>query len=308
MSSPRYSTAPPCGNVEEIAPQLANLAKTTVRLHPRRRSRDLPFAKSKIGGRFLWAKNSEWPYCNEHEQAFIPVIQLRKQDVPELGFPEGMDTFQMMWCPFSHNYMPRPMIFWHDSNSMSELQPRAIKFESNDAVARSLIPLVCAIHPERLIEYPLFRYGSIPGYAFGFPPELHDAFQKAQLSSVPDIRKRFSKVLEYDDCITENEFPAYVYSEELSVAPGTKVGGYVNSVDPMRAVCDCGNEMGHLLTIASFEFEKQESRWCPIQDQKRTEVMDAKNPTGMTIGDGMDFVLFICRNCEGWPTKHFQTI
>jgi hypothetical protein len=64
--------------------------------------------------------------------------------------------------------------------------------------------------------------------------------------------------------------PKMFYWDELSVAPGWKVGGWPTwgLTDPIPLSCpDCGTLMVPLLTIASTEWDRNSRGWIPIEDQ-----------------------------------------
>ena len=94
------------------APELAQLTRATVRLHPR--PDKCPRDQSKLGGEILWPADEPWPHCEEHDCSYVSVLQLRREDVPELGFREGADLFQILWCPNDHepSYVPSSRVFW----------------------------------------------------------------------------------------------------------------------------------------------------------------------------------------------------
>jgi hypothetical protein len=38
----------------------------------------------------------------QHNAAYLPIIQLRRDEFPELPWPAGTDLFQLLWCPRVH--------------------------------------------------------------------------------------------------------------------------------------------------------------------------------------------------------------
>ena len=109
------------------------------------------------------------------------------------------------------------------------------------------------------------------------------------------------------------------YERKLSVAPGTKMGGYLEWIQfPWIPTCTCGRLMEHLLTIATVEWNGiLDRRWTPIEeqeilasfpgawqdlDERPREIFDALwNPTGLSLGDSGHMQLFVCRHCGDWP-------
>jgi hypothetical protein len=96
--------------------------------------------------------------------AYVGVIQLRAADVPELGFPEGCDLFQLLWCPREHeeeDYSgPECRVYWRQSSSISEV----LKEQPGPAIFDPYyMPQVCQFLPERIQDYPA---------VFALPKEL----------------------------------------------------------------------------------------------------------------------------------------
>src|SRR5215208_4937386 len=110
-----YHTRAPAYDVAAEFPWLAERAKTTVRLHPRRVEHNLPADASKAGGLILWPRNEAWPVCDLHSCPYVTVLQLRRDDLPDVPFPEHADLLQLLWCPNDHDehgYAPAPRIVW----------------------------------------------------------------------------------------------------------------------------------------------------------------------------------------------------
>src|SRR6266478_6819118 len=68
---------------------------------------------SKIGGQIGWPKEVPWPICdgsdilfdpplNEQNDYYVPVAQFRRDEFPEICFPENSDILQLLWCPRFH--------------------------------------------------------------------------------------------------------------------------------------------------------------------------------------------------------------
>jgi hypothetical protein len=101
------------------------------------------------------------------------------------------------------------------------------------------------------------------------------------------------------------------YEAELSVACGTKVGGYLQWIQfPWQPACKCGRSMEHLLTIDSVEWNGvDDQRWTPEEGPARHNHTDDQwgdqranwNPTGLMLGDAGHMHLFVCRHCGRWP-------
>jgi hypothetical protein len=116
------TTSPPCRDVLEVLPGLAERALIAVRLHPRRGEEPARDA-TKMGGSFLWPADEPWPRCPQHQLPYVGVFQLRAADFPEMEFFPGTDLFQLLWCPQDHEVIIEPRVFWRAAGTI--LQPLA---------------------------------------------------------------------------------------------------------------------------------------------------------------------------------------
>jgi len=262
--------------------------ETTVRLHPRR-GREPSTRASKLGGRVAWPAEEPWPTCEEHGDPCVAVLQLRRVDVPELEFPKGTDLFQLLWCPKDHEdppFAPWPVVRWRSGALVGQLlaPPAPVK-----GATEQYVPRDCVLNPERVLEYP-------SAYDIGL----------AQLEELDDlIREKARKDLK--KLGIPDDDPLYQY--HFSVAPGTKVGGYVAWIqDAEVPMCECGKPMTHLLTVASAEFDGAYQRWMPLSERSvwkgsleaRLKVQEA---AGLMFGDMGNYYLFTCRACPARPVK-----
>ncbi|GFE70632.1 DUF1963 domain-containing protein [Chroococcus sp. FPU101] len=272
----RHTPFPPI-DLTAILPAYAPLARKTVRLHPR--SGVCGLDESKLGGMFLMPKDEPWPYDAESGFPLIPVLQLRIEDVPEIGFPEGKDLFQLFW---SFNEILVCKVFWRNRSEIIEplvKLPEDVLIEMEENAA--CYPTPCILHPERVIEYP--HIFDIADYY----PKLDEALEsskalKKAIASIPD--------LDYDE-------PSDVYQDLLSTADGTKVGGYPNWVQDPEAPED----MEYLLTIASCECDEATClRWLPKEDRDNWDE-SVTNAANLMLGDMGNVNVFINRQHEDYP-------
>jgi hypothetical protein len=155
------------------------------------------------------------------------------------------------------------------------------------------VPVPSRVLPERVIEFPY----------------------------VSDLAEDIKQLIyEWEDRnLGPDAMHQYEYEAHLSVACGTKVGGYIRWIQfPWEPFCECGRRMEHLLTIASTEWDGLiDQRWTPVEEYEklgsfshRSEDVDEekiivwgalREPTGLCLGDLGDMKLFICRHCGKWP-------
>jgi hypothetical protein len=297
----RRTTPPPAYDVVGLFPELVGQSATTVRLHPRYGD-EPPLHASKLGGTFLWPTEEPWPVCPAHEIPLVSVLQLRADDFPEMPFPPGADLFQMLWCPHEHDDVPEcqdkpcpmywadPRFYWRSCAGIAHARPdNPLPQEAY----YEYVPFTCRLLPERAIEYPS---------VYDLPEGLVERIYEWQDQNLGPDGKH-----------------ACDYEGELSVAPGTKIGGYLHWIQfPWVPACKCGRPMEHLLTVATVEWDGVgDRRWTPREEQgvfasfpstwdkwsdRHKEIFSALwNPTGLSLGDGGHMQLFVCRHCGDWP-------
>lgn len=212
-----------------------------------------------------------------HSGIFLPILQIRRVDVPELPFPEGSDVFQMIWCSRLHmpDLQPRVRVAWRTEHTLTELRtefPAPLSDEAHLGPHNEdlLIPRrVCLLQPERVIEYP-------------DPRELEET-----LSIDADTLA---------DLLEESE------SGALGTAyGGTKIGGYPAWIqDPVRPKCANGHAMMHLMTFDSREpletVVLSEDEQAEVQRDAQAERLYSR-PTGMTFGRFGRTYVFYCAEC-----------
>src|SRR5437016_5187010 len=127
----RRSTPDPVLDVGAVFPILRARARVGIRLHPRR-GPDPGLAASKMGGPIVWPAGEVRPVCNEnevtwdfdrpshqharivtHNEPYVPMLQLRKSDIPEIPFPGRADLMQLLWCPHYHGKCLGPICRAH---------------------------------------------------------------------------------------------------------------------------------------------------------------------------------------------------
>ena len=277
-------TARPRVDVASAIPGLASLARTTVRLHPRR-DRVPSIERSKIGGMFVWPADEPWPRCPEHDDYLVAVVQLAADEVPGLVMPEKVDLVQLLWCPRDHSEaesLVAHRVFWRNRLAIGEVLANQPQPREGDP---EYWPAPCSVSPEQVVEYPS---------VFELPEEI--AHQIEQSEALTDA--------------TEDGDALAAYQYWWSTATGTKAGGYVNWIQEAETpVCECGRPMEHLLTVASEEFDGETHlRWCPEEDKNIMEAdydarMRVQSAAGLLFGDAGSIYFFVCRSCPHWRVK-----
>ncbi|MEU6862294.1 DUF1963 domain-containing protein [Streptomyces sp. NPDC046876] len=288
------TTPPRPLDVEALFPEVAAHRRDAVRLHPRPGAPGV--RDSSMGGPLLWPRAEPWPHCeDDHPRTafspppapeplpLVPVLQLFAADVPELPFPPGTDLLQVLWCPFDHEagYVPRPELRWRSASDCAD--PRTAEPPRPAGAADDYLPDPCALHPERVVDYP----------NRDLPEEVSEA-----------LEERFEQL---------EEETGWSYWSHLSVSEGIKAGGYPTwTQDPYWPDCPgCGHRMEHLLTVNSCEFDGESWRtWLPVEDTPATgtvwdlpyeERTRIQCPPGLMLGDMGGIYLFDCRRCPDRP-------
>ncbi len=313
------TTPPRPADLEAVFPELAPLARTATRLHPRRGS---PSPQdSSIGGPLLWPANEPWPHCSEdgHDSgplppmslaearlrrridladesraewgntteeralleriekvdvpegpiAMLPVAQLYVRDVPGLRPPEGADLLQVLWCPFEFHSdgMPTTAVFWRSAAAVTDILLAPPEPAAVDNV--TYVPEPCFIHPEEVIEYPS---------SLEFGREMRERLDRWAIDELG---------IEY---------------QNLCIAPGFKVGGYINwgMTDPYPNPCPtCGAPTEPLLTIDSTEWYSNIHHWIPYEDQAADLAWGPvqggpSSPTRICVSDANAEIIRVC--------------
>jgi hypothetical protein len=298
----KYTTPAPTVDITKYVPELARHGKEIVRLHPHRVERDLLNDVSKAGGLFLWPSAEPWPMWEDDKFKFpfVPVLQLRKADVPEMPFPAGMDLFQLLWTPRRDEdlidgptkYLPVPKVFWRNSAEIANPLTRFPTLKEYGVDERDFdisdnVPRMCGLCAERVMEYPdpdQLRWGlgeegkliwdKIGKSDFAVPVDFAQEFKTPQTSK--DLRESY-------------------YSICLSRCPGLKVAGGESYTEMNRT-------WESLLAIPSWEYDHVSAfRWRAIEDRKAgKDLKELKHPMGLDLGRTQIVHVWVCRDGLGW--------
>lgn len=311
-------------------PELAGLARTATRLHP------CPGAPtvhdSSVGGPLLWPADEPWPeyespyppygplttladihtlravltqawsrpqrprenLLTEAEQEvvdrihaghatellpagplpLIPLAQFYARDMQGFSFPEGTDLLQVLWSPSEEieGCSGAVQLRWRLSSDVREVlvaPPEPAYVEESDHV-----PEPCLLKPEQVREFP--------------PYHVLDEELTERLDTWCKQR-------------------SVNYSNDLSVAPGWKLGGWPARFtfrDPAGSEelhCgECGGPVEALLTIDSTEWDGDTGSWRPVEEGQGAEqpaghpYRTTREPTLVTIGRGYFLQFYSC--------------
>lgn len=314
-------------------PELADLARTTTRLHP---YPGVPtIHDSSVGGPLLWPVDEPWPEYESryrshrplttlsdirtlravltqvwsrprvpeqsamteaerdivdrihagHAQELlppgplplIPLAQLYARDVPGFSFPEGTDLLQVLWSPSDgiEGCSDAVQLRWRLSSDIREVlstSPEPAYVENSE-----LVPDPCLLRPEQVTEFP--------------PNHLLD-------------EELLERVLAWSEQ-TWSEGRLVNYGDNLSVAPGWKLGGWPahftfrEPAESDELHCGvCGGPVQALLTVASSEWDAATGSWRPAgegtHEPAEHPYRSTREPTMITIGRGYTLQFYSC--------------
>ncbi|MDA2810887.1 hypothetical protein O4J56_09595 [Nocardiopsis sp. RSe5-2] len=282
------TTPPRPVDVAAAFPWLAPLGRTAYRLHPR------PGAPtpqdSSVGGPLLWPARQPWPTCDLWHEGppcpLVPIAQVYARDVPLLRSFGRADLLQVLWCPSEHppDFKLVTQLFWRNAADVTDVLTDPPEPSETEADFDHLVPEPCVLAPEPVTEYPNLL-------------ELSGRAQR-RLKDPETWRAAGVAVDGAYEGHTE-----YFYADELSMAPGWKLGGWApwGRTDPVARYCHhCGARMAPLLTIASTEWDG-DRRWVAEEDRDLAAQVgrDASSPAGIQIADNDNLQIYVCPTYPG---------
>lgn len=301
------TTPPRPFDVTALFPELAPLARTATRLHPRPGSPTVH--DSSVGGPLLWPADEPWPYCHEphdsratsavHSPDDVRLFRRRQSAVAERQFrdPQAAAVTPEELEAATRYREGRP---WFDGPipllAVAQLYARDIPFPcppDADLLQVLWCPFdhAAAAHPRTALfwrsaatvtdildappEPPVIQSAHyLPEPCLFSPEQVTDYPNPSELSE--ELRNQLDDMNRWQSIdpaqySTYADDPGELYLNNLSTAPGWKTGGWTrwSPTDPVDRSCpECGTEEVPLLTIASWEWDGGSETW--IADGDRT--------------------------------------
>ncbi|GAA2350913.1 hypothetical protein GCM10010403_51410 [Glycomyces rutgersensis] len=316
-SSMPFTTPPRPVDVASLWPELAPLARTAVRLHPRRGEPTLD--QSSIGGPLLWPEDEPWPTCAApHEWdvlATLDEVEEHRRIMARAWGPDGTGplnystedgdrrdllneiqtdrTRRTAFLTEPAALLPVAQLFTRDVSGL----PLSDRFDLLQVLwcpydhAEDYQP---AVHlrwrntADQPMAAALPPADTLVGFADYVPnpctvtPEPVTEYPDFGLLP-PDLAGR----IEAHERITDNFF-----YRELALAPGWKANGHGSEwmlIDPFDVRCECGAKAKPLLNAASRRWGSATLVWIPLEDGDRVE-----DAVEIIIGRGADLQIFHC--------------
>jgi len=263
-----------------LIPELAPHMRTAIALHPYR-DPNVAADSSHFGGLMMGNEPEGWPRCQFHNSNHIGVLQLLKQDYPELPFPHDSDIFQLTWCPMDHEFgLPEVTVRWR---TRGVLQPTRTSNPDHKWPEFGYLPQPCRIYADKVTEYP------------SWGDERMDESMRQRIGQSTALQKYFER----HGATTGDEVLNYFF-EWFGPYYGTKLFGHAAWIQsPETPTCNsCGTQMQLLVSIQSWEpWRHDKHQRQPIGLPRGTR----GSTTDLMIGDAGCAFVFICRQCPDLP-------
>ncbi|MFG2598445.1 hypothetical protein [Streptomyces sp. NPDC048462] len=303
----RFTTPPRPVDPVALVPQLASLARTATRLHPRPGAPGV--RDSSVGGPLLWPADEAWPHCEgPHDKKAadgtprsLDDVRVLRRDLAASAERRLRGQREPVPTPGERETAKRtgqgrP---WSDGPiamlPVAQLYVRDVPLPARPAGADLLQVLWCPYgHGVSEPRTALFwRSSATVTDALDVPPEpaviegngylprpcLLTPEQVTEYPSPMELSEELREQVEeesrweaagaeWDD--GESEDPHEFYFRNLSTAPGWKAGGWTcwSLTDPEPRDCPaCGTPEIPLLTIASSEWDTGSESWRPEEDR-----------------------------------------
>ncbi|MBO0853639.1 MAG: hypothetical protein J2P18_07715 [Nocardia sp.] len=327
-----HTTPPRPVDLAEVFPELAPLARTVTRLHPRPGTPTV--RDSSVGGPLLWPADEPWPLCDDdHDDdghiRLVPLADLRLARARSLPKSTTVATYRQMqgvriysddeWAAIERLEQgvglpagPVPML------PVAQLYARDVPDLHPPADADLLQVLWCPF--ENISAMPetelIWRNSAEVTDPLRRPPEplvLHAdenylpvpcTVDPEQVLEYPSANELDGELFDQVEDWTLHQIPEVSIGRlrpndrpyhNLAIAPGWKIGGGIRwGLDgPSPQPCRvCGTETEPLLTLATYEWGDE--HWVPVEDRDGSPYNAARNPVGIRIGRGHNMIINIC--------------
>ncbi|MFC7892199.1 hypothetical protein [Streptomyces sp. NPDC057381] len=324
-----FTTPPRPVDVTTLFPQLAPLARTATRLHPRP---GLPTVHdSSVGGPLLWPADEPWPHCAEPHARGATRRVLSPQDIRLLrGIQAEAASRRRLGGPASR---PTPEELaaekrilqgraWPEGPvpllPVAQLYTRDVPLPFTPPGADLLQVLWCPFdHPTHPRTAVFWRSeGTVTGI-LDEPPEPSAIKSQGYLPQpsvlAPERVTEYPAVTELDQELRQElgdpsrwdgscpAAPQEFYDRDLSTSPGWKTGGWSRwgTTAPVARRCpECGTEALPLLTVATLEWDAGSDSWAPEEEKANpTPLLPGTPPANFTligIARGSNLQLHAC--------------
>ncbi|MGW7609640.1 hypothetical protein ACWGKW_20670 [Streptomyces sp. NPDC054766] len=335
------TTPPRPLEVTALFPELAPLARTAVRLHPRPGAPTA--ADSSIGGPLLWPVDEPWPTCPDHagpsHRGVVPDDVLLRRRVLAKAWArpraEGADLLTpeerlivdrgsartriaqdgpVPLIPVVQLYagdipaLPRPagtdllQLLWCPFDHAEDYLPAVLlRWRASSDVTA---PLTTAPQPSVIGNSDYLPEPCVlhPETVTEYPPPHELPEELAERIEEWEVEQNPEEL---------DDIGVVYYQYDLSVAPGCKLGGHPpwSFSDPFPMACsECGADVRPLLTIDGTEWDGGNGSWCPVEDAGYAGLhfLGPACATQLNIGRGYNLQVYMCTASYDHP--HVQNM
>jgi hypothetical protein len=311
----RRTTPPRPLDVVSLFPELAALARTATRLHPR--PGEPTVRDSSVGGPLLWPVGEAWPTCaDEHRPQVLTTLEdvrTRRRIIAaawqrprpprtNLLTPDEkvvVDRIDAGYDPALLPAEPLPLI------PLAQFYARDVPDlpcpDGTDLLQVLWCPFDEVMDSRSAVRLRWRRSASVRDL-LEHPPEPafigQDYYVPEPCVLHPEQVIEYPAYHELDDELARRviSWDALRYRGDLSIAPGWKVGGWSafftfrDPAGPDELRC-CGAPLEPLLTIPSAEWDGDSRGWRAVNDED--ESVD-HTPTRVEIGRGYTLQVYRC--------------
>ncbi|MFJ2744936.1 hypothetical protein ACIO3O_35365 [Streptomyces sp. NPDC087440] len=338
------TTPPRPVDITAVFPELAPLARTSIRLHPRAGAPTA--ADSSVGGPLLWPVAEKWPACAEHGGPWLlglapdDIRQSRRMlaeawarhraDDEDLLSEEERETLDglraerripvagpLPMLPVAQLYAADvPALPFPDGTDLLQVLWCPFDHPDDAYVPRTALRWRAAAEvtdpaPPASVPHPPV-VGSeeyVPAPCVLHPEEVTE--YPAPHILPEQLADRIEAWDEEQEREEDDEPDGPCYQLDLAVAPGFKALGHEpwSFSDPFDMACpECGSGVRPLLTVDGTEWGGGDGSWRPVEDATYTGLhfLGPACATRLTIGRGYTLQLYVCADDPRHP--HLQNM